>query len=249
MKKRIIALVLAGIMSVAATACGEREIVTTEKTIEIVDNTMDEPEEPTVVEEPAATEPEVTEEPAAEPGVIETPAPTEEPVEEPAENPNAGEVVEENGLRKVPVITNKELNYTGQTGPFSYTIKAIQVSKVTALTDEMAGLLGTEKGQEIALVVMDLSAENQSEDTNDFYIGQTTITTNTKEQVTPDIWLSDYIESEFFGNVIHSGTMYWILHNTNADDITTITLHADAPNNSNFETIGDEVNVELNFSE
>ena len=51
---------------------------------------------------------------------------TEEKEEE-TDDSTTGEVVEENGLRKEPVATNKELNLTGETGPFKYTIEAVQV--------------------------------------------------------------------------------------------------------------------------
>lgn len=171
----------------------------------------------------------------------------QEETEEPADDSTTGEIVEEGGLRKEPIITDKELNKTGETGPFKYSINAIQVSKLTATNDEMAELLSIEKDKEVALVVMDVSVENTTEDTNSIYFDQATLTTNTKEQVTADFMLSDYIDGEYLGAVIHEGSIYFILPNTNADDLTTITLHVDAPHDENFETIGDDVKVELSF--
>lgn len=176
-----------------------------------------------------------------------TEAEVQEETEEPADDSTTGEIVEEGGLRKEPIITDKELNKTGETGPFKYSINAIQVSKLTATNDEMAELLSIEKDKEVALVVMDVSVENTTEDTNSIYFDQATLTTNTKEQVTADFMLSDYIEGEYLGAVIHEGSIYFILPNTNADDLTTITLHVDAPHDENFETIGDDVKVELSF--
>lgn len=176
-----------------------------------------------------------------------TEAEVQEETEEPADDSTTGEIVEEGGLRKEPIITDKELNKTGETGPFKYSINAIQVSKLTATNDEMAELLSIEKDKEVALVVMDVSVENTTEDTNSIYFDQATLTTNTKEQVTADFMLSDYIEGEYLGAVIHEGSIYFILPNTNADDLTTITLHVDAPHDENFEPIGDDVKVELSF--
>lgn len=176
-----------------------------------------------------------------------TEADVQEETEEPADDSTTGEIVEEGGLRKEPIITDKELNKTGETGPFKYSINAIQVSKLTATNDEMAELLSIEKDKEVALVVMDVSVENTTEDTNSIYFDQATLTTNTKEQVTADFMLSDYIEGEYLGAVIHEGSIYFILPNTNADDLTTITLHVDAPHDENFEPIGDDVKVELSF--
>lgn len=187
---------------------------------------------------PAGTEEKAT--PAAEPE--ETAAPTEAPTEAQA---SAGEVVEENGLRKEPVYTNKELGISGTTGSINYSVSAIQVSKLTATTDEMAEMLEIDKDKEVALVVIDVSAENTTDDTINFYIGQAILTSNTKEQVDPNILISDYIDGEFLGNVIHSGSLMYILENSKASDIETVKLHIDAPSNSDFEFTGGPVDIEI----
>lgn len=158
---------------------------------------------------------------------------------------SAGEVVEENGLRKEPVFTNKDLGISGTTGSVNYNVSAIQVSKLTATTEDMADLLEIEKDKEVALVVINASAENTIDDTINFYIGQATLTSNTKEQVDPDTFLGDYIDGEFLGNVIHSGSLMYILKNSNASDIENVKLHIDAPSNSDFEFTGDPVEIEI----
>ena len=65
--------------------------------------------------------------------------------------------------------------------------------------------------------------------------------------VLPDAFLSDYIDGEYLGNVVHSGTVLYILKNTSADDLSTITFHVDAPHNEDVDSIGDDVKIELNF--
>ena len=218
MKKKLIALCMAAMLAtVAFTGCGGSDAGS---------QTPASTEKST----PAATEPEETE------------APTEAPTEAQA---SAGEVVEENGLRKEPVYTNKELGISGTTGSISYNASAIQVSKLTATTDEMAEMLEIEKDKEVTLVVIDASAENTTDDTINFYIGQAVLTSNTKEQVDPNMLLSDYIDGEFLGSVIHSGSLMYILENSNASDIETVKLHIDAPSNSDFEFTGDPVEIEI----
>lgn len=164
-----------------------------------------------------------------------------------SDDSTTGEIIEENGLRKEPVATNKALNLTGETGPFKYTIEGVQVSKLTATTDEMAQMLDIEKDKEVTVVAINASAENTTEDTLSFYIGQATLTSNTKEQVESDGFLSEYINGEFLGNVKNSGTLIYVLKNSKAEDLTNLTLHIDAPHNENFENIGDEVKVEINL--
>ena len=61
---------------------------------------------------------------------------TEEKTEEKSTEEESAEVVEENGMRKEPVVTKKGLNKTGETGPLKYTIEDMQISKLTATTDE-----------------------------------------------------------------------------------------------------------------
>ena len=231
MKKKLVVLMMTGLMGISVVACGENEKVQSEKTVAEIEDSDAE-------ETPEATE---------TPEVTEVPEESENGTEEEVDESTVGEVVEENGMKKVPVITEKELNHTGETGVFKYSVDAIQVSKLTATTDEMAEMLGIEKDKEVTLVAVDASAENTSDDTNYFYLGQATLTSNTKEQVEPDMFFSDYIDGEFLGNVVHSGTMFYILENSSADSITKITLHVDAPTDDNFEPIGDEVKIELNF--
>lgn len=219
MKKKLIALCMAAMLATAAfTGCGGSDAGS---------------RAPASTEEkttPAATEPE------------ETAAPTEAPTEA---QTSAGEAVEENGLRKEPVYTNKELGISGATGSINYSVSDIQVSKLTATTDEMAEMLEIEKDKEVTLVVIDVSAENTIDDTINFYIGQAALTSNTKEQVEPNILISDYIDGEFLGNVIHSGSLMYILENSKASDIETVKLHIDAPSNSDFEFTGDPVEIDI----
>ena len=158
-----------------------------------------------------------------------------------------GEVVEENGMKKIPVITDKKLNKKGESGPIKYNIKAIQVSKLTATTDDMASALDVEKDKEVTLVAMDIEVENTSEKTISFYPDQSEITTNTKEQVSSEVFLSDSVGGDYIGKVKKSGTVFFILKNSSADDIDTITYHVDAPCDENFESVGDKVSVELEF--
>lgn len=231
MKRKFLTFALVATMAASITACGGNE--STSSANEAAESS------PT-----AEATPETTEAPA------ETPEATPEATSETAQStestsPDVGEVIDEDGMRKEPVYTNKELNITGQTGPMNYTIEAIQVSKLTATTDEMAQFLGIEKDKEVALVAINASAENTSQDTISFYLGQSTITTNTKEQVDSDTFLSEYIDGEFLGNVVHSGSMIFILPNSSASDITNVTLYVDAPFGSDFMSVGDDVQIDI----
>lgn len=231
MKRKFLTFALVATMAASITACGGNE--STSSANEAAESSPTAEATPETAEAPAET-PEATPEATSE-----TAQSTE------STSPDVGEVIDEDGMRKEPVYTNKELNITGQTGPMNYTIEAIQVSKLTATTDEMAQFLGIEKDKEVALVAINASAENTSQDTISFYLGQSTITTNTKEQVDSDTFLSEYIDGEFLGNVVHSGSMIFILPNSSASDITNVTLYVDAPFGSDFMSVGDDVQIDI----
>ncbi|MDO5041866.1 MAG: hypothetical protein Q4D95_07240 [Peptoniphilus sp.] len=228
MKKKMVAMMLASMMALGTIGCGGSDNgkqVESQKEISAEEKAEEEKEEQEEKPEEAA-----------------------EQKEEETDDSTTGEVVEENGLRKEPVATNKELNLEGEVGPFKYIIEGVQVSKLTATTDEMAQMLGIEKDKEVALVAVNASAENTTTDTLSFYLGQATLTTNTKEQVESDMLLSEYIEGEFLGNVKHSGNLVYILKNSKAEDVTNLTLHVDAPHNENFENVGEEVKIDITLN-
>ena len=179
MKKKILSLFLAMFMSASLTACGEPQKVESEKNVVKSQSSS-------VVEQDSDVSSVISDfVEASSSSVVEESTPAEE------DDATTGEIVEENGMRKVPVITDKALNRTGETGPFKYSVDAIQVSRLTATTDDAAELLGVEKDKEVTLVAISASVENTSDDTNYFYFDQATLTTNTKEQVDPDAFLSD----------------------------------------------------------
>lgn len=158
---------------------------------------------------------------------------------------SSNEVEESGNVIKEPVYSNPDLNITVETGPIIYTIEGIQVSKITVTSEEAASILNVEKNKELALIVINASAENTSEDTINFYMSQATLTTNTKEQVDNNPIVSEYIDGEYLGNVIHSGNLVYILQNSSAEDITDVKLYLDSPVDSSLSHVGEDTVVEI----
>ncbi|WP_405320118.1 hypothetical protein [Frisingicoccus sp.] len=159
----------------------------------------------------------------------------------------SGEIVDNSEMLKIPVYTRKELNMTGEAGPIKYSIDGIQVSKLTFKSEDMASLAGIDPGKEIACVALDLSGENTSEETINFYLGQATLVSNTKEQVDPNMLFSDYVSGEYLGQVIHSGTSIYLFENSNAEDITNLKLYISAPSDSSFNSLSEDIVIEINL--
>lgn len=158
-----------------------------------------------------------------------------------------GEVQQGDGFTKTPVITDKALNYTGTSGPMKYEISAIQISNLNAFTDDAADMFDIEKNKDVAVIALDVSIENTSDDDVSFYFDQAVLTSNTKEQVDPNWLFSDNIEGDYLGNVIHSGTLIYILPNSVAEDITNIVLHVSSPMDDEFNDLSENFTIELNF--
>lgn len=174
-------------------------------------------------------------------GSAESSAPAEQQAEQ--QEPT---VEEQDGMRKETYYTNKDLNLSGETGPIKYTVSSIQVSNVSTTDDAIAALLGIEANQKVGLVVVDFDVENTSADTISWYPDQATITTNTQEQADANMFLNDGdVGGDYIGNVKKSGQVMFILPNSDAKDLTQVSIHVDGPYDANFNTVGDAVTIDI----
>ncbi|MBR7553592.1 hypothetical protein ACFFJI_11405 [Allobacillus sp. GCM10007491] len=160
--------------------------------------------------------------------------------EESSESESTEDVIETEGGVFTAHAKNEE-KHTFETGPVVLTIE-----KVVATSGEL-----NEEGQqffetdEIDYIQVDISVENTSDEDISFYAGQGTVSTNTGEQIEPDMWLSDHIEGEMMAGTKGSGTMAYVLENSNAEDIESIRLVFDAPLNEDWDTIGEDLDFEI----
>lgn len=158
-----------------------------------------------------------------------------------------GETTEQNGLKKTVIFTNKELNKTGESGSIKYNFTKIQVSKITATTDDTSQMFEVEKGKEFAIVVFDIEVENTSDKDVSFYISQAKLISNTKEQVEPDMIASTYIDGEFLGAVKKKGTNVYLLKNSKAEDIKSVEIRISAPTDKNFNKLGEDIKFTIDI--
>ena len=139
-------------------------------------------------------------------------------------------VEEQDGMRKETYYTNKDLSLSGETGPIKYAVTGVQVSNISTEDDAVASLLGVAADQEVGAVVVTFDVENTSTDTISWYPEQSTITTNTQEQANANMFLSDSdVGGDFIGNVKKSGQVMFILPNSDAKDLTQVSVHIDGP--------------------
>lgn len=171
----------------------------------------------------------------------------EENKENKKEEKKEGETTEQNGLKKTVIFTNKELDKTGESGSIKYNFTKVQVSKLTATTDDAAQMFEVEKGKEFAIVVFDIEVENTSDKDVSFYISQAKLISNTKEQVEPDMIASTYIDGEFLGAVKKNGTNVYLLKNSKAEDIKSVEIRISAPTDKNFNKLGEDIKFTIDI--
>ncbi|WP_029333000.1 DUF4352 domain-containing protein [Exiguobacterium oxidotolerans] len=142
---------------------------------------------------------------------------------------------------KTTYFTNKAVGEKTTLGPINFSVNKIQTSrlKVANAYKEAFG-----DKDEVTLVVVDVTAENTSDDTINFHPNQATITTNTGEQVDAEIFLSDEVGGEFIGKVKKEGNIFFVAQ-SDPKEITSIKYIVDGPSDANFENLAERYTVEI----
>jgi uncharacterized lipoprotein len=167
----------------------------------------------------------------------------EDVIEEVADNDwetQVGETTENEGGSHTLIARNDQVD-TQETGPMI--LNVTQVNAISSqLKGEVADLMETDA---IEYIQIDMEVENTSEDTITFYPSQATITTNTGEQLEADMWLSDHIDGDFIGAVKKSGSQFFILENSNAEDIEWVRILINAPHDADWNDVGEELDFQV----
>lgn len=158
-----------------------------------------------------------------------------------------GEDSGDDSMTKRVILTNRNIGYTGETGPFKFELYSLQVSEITA-TGAAASMLGLKDGESGTLVGIKLRVENTSSADMSWHPNMSTIVTSDKEQVESDIFMSDSVGGKFFGNVVKDGMIAFICKNTNADSLSHIQWRIDGPSDSNYNRVGEDIKIEIDFS-
>lgn len=128
------------------------------------------------------------------------------------------------------------------TGPFTINVNKAQLSQFAVNTDyvEMLG------GEDLASVVIDLEVINDSEDTNAIYPDQGTIVTDTGAQVDAEVFLSDSVGGDFMGEVTKEGQVIFLWEG-NSEEVSSIRYVVDGPYDEEFNSLGEELEFEIEF--
>jgi len=131
---------------------------------------------------------------------------------------------------------------TFESGPIELTIEKANGASMK-VSDGYVDMFNGE--EELEYIQVDMTVENTAEDHITFYASQAVMTTDSGEQLDPDMLLSDHIDGEFLGEITKSGTSFYFLENSLAEEVESITLFFSAASDENFENVGEEIEVEI----
>ncbi|WP_339284966.1 hypothetical protein [Oceanobacillus sp. FSL K6-3682] len=154
-----------------------------------------------------------------------------------------GDVVTNEGGESTLVSKTDNIG-TFESGPIELTINKVNGVSM-AVNEDYVDAFETDQ---LEYIQVDMEVENTSDDNVDFYASQAILTTSTGEQLEPDFLMSDHIDGEFFGNVNKSGSSYYVLENSKAEDVESVRLIFSGTSDENFETIGEDIDVEIDLN-
>lgn len=152
-------------------------------------------------------------------------------------------------------ISNEQLDYEIKkagltenefsTGPFKIKITGVSAGTMTPKTEEMKSYLEDKDNTEA--IILYASVENTEDSKANLYLNQSQITTDTQEQLEPDLFLSEG-NGEFLGAVKQDMSMVYYPQ-TDVEEIKEVVMYVNAPSNESFEPIGDELTITIKFDD
>lgn len=145
----------------------------------------------------------------------------------------------------IDVIKAGRVDQTYKIGPLNLTVYGVMIGRFTEFNEELKAYYDTE--EPIDVVTIFYSVENTEDNNIHFYVGQSSITTDTKEQIEPDIFAGQEGGGEMLGQVEKEGVNLY--YPNNAEDIKEITWHVANASYENFANIAEGIKIKFTFNE
>ena len=124
----------------------------------------------------------------------------------------------------------------------------MEIEQAVAASGELTGELADTVGKdELEYIQLDIAVENSGDEELTFYASQPVMTTNTGEEIHSDRWLNDHIKGELSAGAEDRGSLFFILEDSKAEDIESVSLVWEAPFDGNWEDLGEDVEIEIVF--
>lgn len=156
----------------------------------------------------------------------------------------AGKTLKEDG-NTIEVIKAGRIDQTYKIGPVNLTVYGVMTGRFTEFNEELKAYYDTD--QPIDIVTIGYSVENTEDKKITFYIGQSPITTDTKEQMDPDLFAGLEGGGDMLGQVEKDGVN--IYYPKDAENIKEITWHVADASDENFANIAEGIKLKFTFNE
>ncbi len=100
---------------------------------------------------------------------------------------------------------------------------------------------------ELEYISIDMYVENTSGKDIIYFAGQAEIVTDTGEQLSPDIWMSDHIEGEMRAGVKQTGNLVYIMKHSKAQDVNSVRIIIGDPLDENWNNIGEKIDITVDL--
>lgn len=162
------------------------------------------------------------------------------------EKANVGDVIKDEMMDLKVVKIAKANNKVYTLGPIKLTIQGALVGKIIPKNQGTKSYLKTEDSKDV--IMFYYTVENTVDDKINFHPGQAQVTTNTKEQLDPDMFFGQEGGGEMLGKVEKQGfnTYY---PNSGIDNIKELNFHITSPFDDNLQNFGDNLKITIKFND
>lgn len=162
------------------------------------------------------------------------------------ENANIGDVIKDQMMDLKVVKIAKANNKVYTLGPIKLTVQGALVGKIIPKNEGAKSYLKTENSKDV--IMFYYTVENTVDDKINFHPGQAQVTTDTKEQLEPDMFFGQEGGGEMLGKVQKQGfnTYY---PNSGIDNIKELNFHISSPFDDNLQNFGDNLKITIKFND
>lgn len=151
----------------------------------------------------------------------------------------------DNDVYKIDVLKAGRIEKTYNIGPVNLTVYGVITGRMKDFNEEFQAYYDTDEPVDTVMIVY--SVENTEDKKITFYIGQSPITTDTKEQIEPDLFAGLEGGGDMLGQVEKDGAS--IFYPNDAESIKEITWHVNEVRDENFSTIAEGIKLKFTFNE
>lgn len=162
---------------------------------------------------------------------------TEESLEQ-----QAGDVIRAEGGKRTIIHQAENINETQVNGPFEITLLHSQLSQFQPSPD-FVELFG---GEDLALITFQIEVTNTQPNTYAIYPNQGTAVTDDGHQVEANIFLSDDVGGDFYGEVTKTGDVFFI-YDGNAEEVSNVRYIINSGHDENWDSFGEDLEFTVDF--